>query len=58
MSAGWKSGDCSRILADLGQRQPVARRVEPLEPPGGLHRLERDPAHAGLRSAKSMMAPT
>ncbi len=49
MSAGWK---VRRLLedpvADLGQRQPVARRVEALDPAGGLHWLERHAAHARL----------
>ncbi len=49
MSLAWKCGDCSRIRArHLAQRQAVARRVEALDPPGDLHRLERHPAHAGL----------
>ena len=49
MSLGWKWDDCSRIRADLAQRQPVACRVEPLDPSGGLHGLEGHPAYTGLR---------
>ena len=33
----------------LGQRQPVGRRVEALEPARRLHRLEGHAAHARLR---------
>ena len=36
------------VLAHLGERQPVAGGIEVLEASGGLDRLERHAAHAGL----------
>ena len=36
------------LAAHFGERQPVGRRIEAVEPAGRLDRLERHAAHAGL----------
>src|SRR6476620_6108862 len=38
--------------ADLGERQPIGRRVEALETASGLHWLQCHAAHAGLRESE------